>query len=668
MRTRGLRPSYQVVSTLLLALAALGLGFKILGRFLPESQPNRVASEYSTFLQAVGRQKVDWYPYSAEAFARARSLDRLIYIEIGSVFSRRSNSVAERFYTEEEFARLLHSHFVAIRVDMLELPGVALAIANNTSAFVDLEGAIFAVLTPEGYPVALTGYRQLRRSVEPLGMHEWLSEIARAWVRDKDKVREEARKTLENQINAAAELIAPGPVSFDIAASFADQLARSFDAQTGRLGNRPAPLATPCLTMLLSLKATYENGRRWLLALRYSPTYDHVHGGFFEESPQGWWSPAYGKRAGRSAQYASMLAASETNDDLIQFAARQTVDWLINNVTSRDNPLFAAGMGSDELVLDGSRYYDYSPGELPTGSPFRITPTRSPGPVFLPPPAWSIKRENLQRGVEQLADLSNERKPPILDTSTFTDENARVISALAETAIWLDELELRKSVASKFTSLSQDRVFGLGDVEHAPSGRAKTTGFCGDYVWMARAAIDVYRLTGNKDLLHLATRIMNRIRELFADSDGLIVTRLRSERIAAFEFDLKPLADDYYASILSVYIRNLQDLASISGDAQSRYLALRLLQNVSGSVQKLGVRGAGIVQAMLEHFRPAILVAAADPLPFAHALQRRHPGHFVAPSPDPDAPVGYYWVESGVKQGPFTLAQVEARIRLSAFR
>lgn len=668
MRSRGLRPSYQVVSTLLLALTVLGLGFKVLGRFLPEAQPNRVATEYSTFLRVVGRQKVDWYPYSAEAFARAKSLDRLIYLEIGTMFSRRSNIVAERFYTEEEFARLLHSHFVSVRLDMLELPGVALALANNSSAFVDLEGAMFAVLTPEGYPVAITGYRQLRRSMEPLGMHEWLSEIARAWVQDKNRVREDARRGLEIQRRLASQVVSEGLVSFDLAASFVSQLAMSFDAQSGRLGNPPAPFATPCLEMLLSMKSTFEDGKRWARALRFSPTYDHVHGGFFEESLNGWWSPAYGKRAGRSAQYAALLASLAQEDDLISFASRQTVDWLVSKAMSPDVPLFAAGFASDELVLDGSRYYDFSSAELPLGSPFLISGNRSVGPLYLPESGWSARREGVERATRQLDDVSQRRKPPMLDSSAFTDDNARVVSALAEAGILLDDSALIDLASRKFSFLVHERVFGLGDVEHAPSGRAKTTDFSGDYVWMARAAINVYRATGNREYLDLATRIMNRTSELFADSDGLLLARLKSGRLAAFEHDIKPLADDYYASINATYIRNVQDLASILGDSVGRNLSLRLLQSVSGTVQKLGIRGAGIVQAMLEHFRPTILVSANDPLPLAHALQRRHPGHFVAPSPDPDAPVGYYWVESGMKQGPFTLAEIEARIRLSDFR
>jgi uncharacterized protein YyaL (SSP411 family) len=668
MRSCGLRPSYQVVSTLLLALTMLGLGFRVIGRFLPEAQPNRVATEYSTFLRVVGRQKIDWYPYSAEAFARAKSLDRLIYLEVGSLFSRRSNTVSERFYTEEEFARLLHSHFISIRVDMLELPGVALALANNSPAFVELEGVIFAVLTPEGYPIRLTGYRQIRRSTEPLGMYEWLSEIARDWVQSRDRVRDEAHSRFDEQQKLAAELISVGPVSFDLATSFAAQVAKSFDSQSGRIGDFQAPLAPPCLAMLLSLKPTFEDGRRWARAVRFSATYDHAHGGLFEESIGGWWTPAYGKRAGRSAQYAALFSAVSQDDELMALAARQTVEWLSNSIVLPDGPLFGAGMASDELVFDGSRYYDVSSTDLPTGSPFRIVDNRSVGPLFLAESQWTARPEIVARATKKLSELSSTRQKPMFDTSAFTDDNARVVSGLAETGVLLGDDEIIEMAVRKFSWLANDRVFGLGDVEHAPSGRAKTTGFSGDYVWIARAAIDVYRATGNSAYLDIAKRVTIRTHELFADSDGLLIARLKSERVAAFEMDVRPVADDYHESINAVWIRNLQDLSAILGDAERRNLALRALQSVSGAVQKLGIRGAGIVRAMLEHFRPTILVAASDPLPFARELQRRHPGHFVSPSPDENAERGYYWVESGIKQGPLTLAEIEARIRLSVFR
>ncbi len=668
MPAHRLRPSYQIVATLLLVIASLGLAFKLLSRYLPEAQPNLVAREYSTFLQVVGRQKVDWFPYSAEAFEQAQSLDRLIYMEVGSLFSRYSNIVADRFYNDEEFVRLLNSHFISIRVDIDELPAVALALAANTSVFVDAGGALFVVLTPEGYTVEATQYRQLRSSREPLGMYEWLSDHARNWVVEKGEVRESAKNRLERQASLMASSLQAGAVSVDTPEEFAAQLAVAFDSGTGRIGQRPAPLCPAAPALLLSVRRTAVEGRRWVQALRISASYDHLRGGFFDDSPNGWWSPTYGKRVGRSAQLASVLAAASSNGDLLSQAARQTTNWIRESAVGDDGQLYGVGLSTDELVLEGSRYYDFTTVQLPPNSPFRIGATRSTGPPYLTESRMTDPADLIAQAAEVLNRVAEGRQPPMFDPATYTDDNARTISGLALTGIMLGESALLAVAELRLRRLLLTRVHGLGDVDHAPSGRAKTTGFSGDYVWLVRAILDVYRGTGDRDLLEIARRITSRARELFATDTGLLLTRLKSEKVGAFEIDVVNLADDWHESINSVWIRNLQDLAGILADTSHHALARNALQSIGTSAPRLGVGGAGLMRALYEHFRPIVLVSAPDPTLFSIELQRRRFGILVAPNPVPNDPVGYHWVEAGVKQGPFTLAEIEARLRLSEGR
>jgi uncharacterized protein YyaL (SSP411 family) len=664
MRTHGPRPSYQVVSTLLLVLAVLGIGFKILSRYLPEVQQNRAAAEYSTLLRVVGRQQISWYPYSQEAFDRAKELDRLIYMEVGSILSRYSNIVADRFYNNDEFRSLLRSHFIAIRVDTAELPAVALALAMNTPIFVESEGVLFVVLTPEGYPVEATRYRQLTSPREPLGMYEWLSAHARSWVSDKEAVRAKAKSRIIDQRKTLEEQFQVGPVSQDLAESYTMQIAAAFDVGSGRIGERNAPLSASIPWLLSIQKRAASAGSNWVAAIRRGPTYDQFRGGVFDDSQSGWWNPSYAKRSSRAAEFAALFAAHSKGDDLLRQGSLQTVEWLQNSMLNLQQNLFAFGLSTDELVLDGSKYYDLSASEV-AGTVFRIAGSKSLGRTYLPISASASDSAALSREVNKVLPLFENRSVPMTDDGIYTDENARTISGLAIAGIFLDEPDVITSAALRLRRLLSDRVRGLGDVEHAPAGRAQTTGFSGDYVWIVRALIDVYRATADTALLDMAVRVTTRTKELFMDDDGLLFARLGSERMAAFELPIKPICDDYNDSINSVWIRNLQDLAALTGNREYMAMAFTALQSSSIAATRLGVRGAGLMRAMFEHSRAAILISAPDPLPFSMALQRRHVGHLAAPNPTESDEIGYYWIEGGSKTGPFTLAEIESRLAMS---
>lgn len=661
MRTHGPRPSYQVVSTLLLVLAVLGIGLKFLSRYLPEVQENRAAAEYSTLLRVVGRQQINWYPYSQEAFDKAKELDRLVYMEVGSILSRYSNIVADRFYRNEEFRSLLRSHFISIRVDTAELPAVALALAMNTPIFVESDGVLFVVLTPEGYPVEATRYRQLTSPREPLGMYEWLSAHARSWVSDKEAVRALAKSRIADQRRALQEQFHVGTVSRDLAESYTMQIVAAFDVGSGRVGARNAPL-NAALPWLLSIqKQSASAGSNWIAAIRRGPAYDQIRGGVFDDSQSGWWNPSYAKRSSRAAEFAALFAAHSQGDDLLRQASLQTVEWLQSSMLNLQHNLFNFGLSTDELVLDGSKYYDLSASEI-EGTVFRIAGAKSLGRPSLSETTSATESSAILREANKVLTRIERRSVPMTDDGIYTDENARTISGLAIAGIFLDEPHVMAAAAVRLSRLLSDRVRGLGDVEHAPAGRAKTTGFAGDYVWIVRALIDVYRATANTALLDMAARITTRTKELFMDEDGLLFARLGSERIAAFELPIKPICDDYNDSINSVWIRNLQDLAALTGNREYLSMAFAALQSSSIMATRLGVYGAGMMRAMFEHSRAAILVSAPDPLPFSMALQRRHIGHLAAPNPEESDAIGYYWIEAGSKSGPFTLAEIELRL------
>ena len=86
--------------------------------------PNRLAKESSPYLRQHAHNPVDWYPWGEEAFAKARREDKPVFLSIGYSSCHWCHVMERESFENEEIARVLNEHFVAIKVDREERPDV----------------------------------------------------------------------------------------------------------------------------------------------------------------------------------------------------------------------------------------------------------------------------------------------------------------------------------------------------------------------------------------------------------------------------------------------------------------------------------------------------------------------------------------------------------------
>ena len=90
---------------------------------LPGPHPtNRLARETSPYLLQHAHNPVDWYPWGEEALARARELDRPIFLSIGYAACHWCHVMERESFEDEATADDLNASFVAIKVDREERP------------------------------------------------------------------------------------------------------------------------------------------------------------------------------------------------------------------------------------------------------------------------------------------------------------------------------------------------------------------------------------------------------------------------------------------------------------------------------------------------------------------------------------------------------------------
>src|SRR4029077_2490904 len=90
----------------------------------PQLAPNRLIHETSPYLRQHAANPVDWYPWGPEALARARELDRPIFLSDCYSACHWCHVIEHDSVENESTAKLLNEHFVSIKVDREERPDI----------------------------------------------------------------------------------------------------------------------------------------------------------------------------------------------------------------------------------------------------------------------------------------------------------------------------------------------------------------------------------------------------------------------------------------------------------------------------------------------------------------------------------------------------------------
>ena len=205
---------------------------------------NRLAQERSPYLLQHAANPVDWYPWGAEAFDRARREDKPIFLSIGYSTCHWCHVMEHESFENAEIAGLLNADFVSIKVDREERPDVDrvyMSFVQSTTGSGGWPMTVF--LTPELKPFfGGTYFPPASRWGRP-GFSDLLGELARVWKNDRPRVEQAASELLERlkMVTGAGdhgrgESTVAGPEALDVAVASYRQ---AFDERLGGFGDAP---------------------------------------------------------------------------------------------------------------------------------------------------------------------------------------------------------------------------------------------------------------------------------------------------------------------------------------------------------------------------------------------------------------------------------------------
>ena len=481
---------------------------------------NRLENEASPYLRQHAANPVDWYPWGEAAFARARELQRPIFLSIGYFTCHWCHVMERESFENPTVAEALNRDFIAIKVDREERPDVDRIYMSYVQATTGSGGwPLSAFLTPELQPFFGATY------FPPAQFLRVLASVAGAWQQDRARILESSQGVGRE---LARILTPPEPVTTPARALMDEVWPRlfehyrdNFDAVHGGFGGAPKFPHPVALEFLLRYERRHRGQARQMLtttlhAMATGGLHDLVGGGFHRYSVDAAWRvPHFEKMLYDQAQLALVYlgAWQLLREDTFAATARSTLDFVLREMTAPEGGFFAAQDADSPTPEDPTQaregaYYLWAQGELePTAG---IQVGEFEGKYILYGERNGVAKEVL----DALYTRRRQRPHPPTDDKVLTAWNGLMISALARAGAALAETRYVSAAQAAGQTLAQrwdgQRLLRTPTV----------AGFAEDYAFFIRACLDLQQADFDPAWLTLARDLQTAQEANFAAPGG----------------------------------------------------------------------------------------------------------------------------------------------------
>lgn len=518
---------------------------------------NRLQQEPSPYLRLHAGNPVDWWPWGEEAFARARELQRPIFLSIGYFTCHWCHVMERESFAEPQVAETLNRDFISIKVDREERPDVDRIYMSYVQATTGSGGWPLSVfLTPELQPFFGGTYFPPRDHPRLPSFPRVLASVAEAWKGDRTRLLESSQgvgRELARLLAPAEPEPAPAQVLMgEVWPALFERYRENFDAAHGGFGGAPKFPHPVALEFLLRYARRHRRDAagtqaREMLALTLDAMakgglQDLLAGGFHRYTvDEAWRVPHFEKMLYDQAQLALVYleAWQLLGDEKLAAVACSILNFVLNELAAPGGGFFAAQDADSPLPEDPGRhgegaYYlwtqDELEAELEAMSPearatlehFQVRRTGNV-PAALDPHGEFEGKNILYGGragvpaatLETLYARRRRRPHPGTDDKVLTGWNGLMITALARAGAVLDEPAYVAVAQQAAAALSRERWDGKRLL------RTPTIhGFADDYAFFIQACLDLQQADFDPAWLDLARALQRAQEEQFAAPGG----------------------------------------------------------------------------------------------------------------------------------------------------
>jgi uncharacterized protein YyaL (SSP411 family) len=641
---------------------------------------NRLIHESSPYLLQHAHNPVDWFPWGDEAFEKAKRENKPIFLSIGYSTCHWCHVMAHESFENERIAAILNEHFISIKVDREELPGVDAVYMDFVQKTTGSGGWPMSVfLTPDAKPFYGGTYFPPVDSYGRPGFETLLTSIQDSWQNRREEILKSSEQlvlALQEKVQTHSELA----LTEDALKNTFGTLGQIYDSQYGGFGNAPKFPQPSMLSFLLIYSHRMKNEtalsmvENTLEKMASGGIYDHLGGGFHRYSvDQKWLVPHFEKMLYDQAliSRAYIQAFQITKKPAYKKIAEEVFEYVLRDMTSPQGGFYSAEdadseghegvfyvwtpkqvdklLSRKEQKLFKAYYGITDAGNFERGtSILNVTSTLEEVAKEIdidPQDAKTI----LESAEQKLFRVREKRIRPHRDEKIIAGWNGLMISSLAYGGAVFDELRYVQA-AQRSADFVMGELYESGRLRrYYADEKAHQFAVLDDYAYLIRGLIDLYQADFDPKWLGHAVKLADQMIALFEDekTGGFYLTGTDTQNLI---IRTRPDYDGATPSGNSVAAPELIRLSELTGNRD--YFAhaqktLRLFQedlkNRGTSLTELlaavdlwlGARSeiviAGktradstqkILKSIRGHFLPRTVLLVRDPETNAHELDQ----------------------------------------------
>jgi len=593
---------------------------------------NRLKNSTSPYLRSAAHQPIDWYEWGESAFARARTEDKPLLLDIGAVWCHWCHVIDRESYEDEQIAKIINEQFVAVKVDRDERPDVDSRYQSAISAISGQGGwPLTGFLMPDGRPFyGGTYFPPVDQQGRP-SFRRVLLAVAEAYKNKRDELLKTADALAEAV--AKAEGFSGAHAKFDLGVvdSQISSMTQLFDIRHGGFGQAPKFPHASAVDLLL--ERYRQTGEKHLLAMAETTlekmakggVYDQLAGGFHRYSvDERWLVPHFEKMSyDNSELLKNYLHGSQVSGNWrIRQTAESIVAWVNDTLSDRERGGFYASQDADYSLNDDGDYFTWTLDEVRAV----LTPEESrviemhydvePDGEMHHNPAknvlWVARELNeiakelnvefetvsklaLQAELKMMA-ARQQRPTPFVDKTMYVSWNAMFVSAYLEAHGILDEspyLDCKNFALKTLDRILREAWSEAEGFAHRIGGPA-LRGSLDDQVFGVMALLDAYEATLDAKYFQAARHTMDVTIEKYGDKEagGFFDRACDAPTMGGLEVRRKPFQDSPTPSANSVAAMALTRMHSYTDDPKYYEWATNTLEAFAAVAPQYGLFAA----------------------------------------------------------------------------
>ncbi|HSD64270.1 MAG TPA: thioredoxin domain-containing protein, partial [Ignavibacteriaceae bacterium] len=559
---------------------------------------NHLITEKSPYLLQHAYNPVDWYPWSEEAFEKAKHEDKPVFLSIGYSTCHWCHVMEKESFEDQEIAGLMNEAFVSIKVDREERPdidGIYMSVCQMLTGSGGWPMTI--IMTPDKKPFFAGTYFPKESRFRRPGMKELIQQLQDIWRKRREEVYQSASEIVE-ALSKGDEGRESG-IDKDIFQKAYNEFEDRFDNKYGGFGSSPKFPSPHNFYFLLRFYIRENNVNalnmveKTLHNMRLGGIYDHIGFGFHRYSTdREWLVPHFEKMLYDQALIAEAYIElfQITKNEIYRRTAEEILRYVQRDMTSPEGGFYSAEDADSEGVE--GKFYLWTKEEIRN---LLNEDSELISEIYNLKDSGNIPGENsgnnilhLTRSFEEVAQernvsskdlvgkMSNARKilfaqrekrtHPFKDNKILTDWNGLMISTFAKASQVFNVEEYGEIAIKAADFIVNNLIDKEGRLLHRyKDGEAGIISNIDDYAFFIRGLIDLYESTFNNYWLDKAIELNKDMIEYFCDEQkgGFFFTPYYGEKLIVRQ---KEIYDGAVPSGNSIAILNLLKLGRITGD------------------------------------------------------------------------------------------------------